>query len=628
MDRAVAVVAVARGHRAVGLARVVAVRVRRGDRRAVRVAVAVRVRVADLGPVAVAVHLVAGDLAGPWVHRAVGVVAVAVVAEVAAGLAAGGGAAVGIAVAVAVVVRVPGRGVAGVVLVGAAVAVVVAAIAELAGGRGDRAVPVVAVLVVVGVAGAGVGALAEGCRGRVAVAVPVGVLVPVLVGDALVHRAVAVVVHAVAGLVGAGVLVLVRVVAVRVVRDVAAGLITGLGGVRAVAVAVLVRVRVPGGQARHLAVLVVDQAVAVVVLPVADLGAVRAHVLVRVVAVRVVRDVAAGLLAGGQSAVGVAVAVLVRVGVPVRGARDARVRVVGQAVAVVVHAVIADLGGRRVDLGLAVVAVLASGPAVGVGVLVGDRSVAVVVRGVRAVGLVRARVEGLVGVVAVPRLRRVVLGLLAGQHVVFDPVAVAVLVQEPGQRVLGALHVEVVHAPVAVVVEAVAELDGVRVHLGVAVQAVAAVRHPAGGGLAGALHVGRRAEAVAVLVRVPVAGVRGGGLVDLPVAVVIDPVAELGRARLDEGVGVVAVDVGAHPVPVGVDGWRVRVDGRAVRGLLVATGEQEQEQGGHAGKMAGPRRGLKPRELRASVAQTAQNGRSPLHPSPARRPAHPGARPG
>src|SRR5207248_6279501 len=102
----------------------------------------------------------------------------------------------------------------------------------------------------------------------------------------------------------------------------------------------------------------------------------------------------------------------------------------------------------------------------------------------------------------------------------------------------------VVDLPVAVVVDAVADLGLAGVHFGLVVVTVAAGGHRAGGRRSAALTddaaVGGRAEAVVVLVRV--VGVNREAFVDLPVAVVVDAVADFDRAGVNGGVFVVAVD--------------------------------------------------------------------------------------
>ena|GEM_PF-4101223 len=181
---------------------------------------------------------------------------------------------------------------------------------------------------------------------RVPAPLVAGVLEP------LVDRAVAVVVAPVVELGRAGVDGDVVVVAVVVVLDPPRGAGRDVGErVRLVGVAVVVAVFVAvagdGGGLVFADVPLVDHAVAVVVVAVADLG--RAGVDVRVVVVAVL--------------VGV-VAVVVRVGVRVVALR---VRGVEPAVAVVVLAVVAGLVGPRVDVLVVVVAVaVGHGPAVAV----------------------------------------------------------------------------------------------------------------------------------------------------------------------------------------------------------------------------------------------------------------------
>ncbi len=154
--------------------------------------------------------------------------------------------------------------------------------------------------------------------------------------------------------------------------------------------------------------------------------------------------------------------------------------------------------------------------------------------------------------------------------------AVPVPVRVP---VLG--HQTLVHVAVAVVVHVVAEFGHARVDEVQEVVAVGAVGHEAQGLLAGRHAHPGISEAVPVPVLVPGHHVHGVGLVDRSVAVVVHTVAVLVRPRMDGGIGVVAVVVGAHeagglgaidvghprdPVPVAV---RIQVPGRDVQRVVL-----------------------------------------------------------
>ena len=537
-----------------------------------------------------AIHAhVVGDLVHLGVDELVGIVAVPAGGFVARGLLAldqGRGAVVAVAVAVHVVVPLGGRrGVqVAVVVVDQAVAVVVDAVALL-GGRGvDGAVAVVAVVRVAGVAAGHAAVLGAG--GGVALAVTVGVLVEGR-GDPLVGAAVAVVVDTVAHLGGRGVDRAVGVVAVQEVDYVAGGLAALVGGARAVALAVAVGVRVVGGRDP-----LVHGAVAVVVLRVAVLGGARVGAGVVVVAVGAVAHVPAGGAAGAVRAAGVAEAVAVAV--LVEGRLDPLVDV---AVAVVVD-LVAGLRGAGVHGAVAVVAVagvrdVAAGLAAGHGparavalavavlvdverrtrggvhgaVVVVDVAIAVVVDAVAHLG--SRGVDGAVAIVAVVGVADVAAGLAAG---VVGGAAVALAVAV-GVRVVGGLD-PLVHGAVAVVVDQVAHLGltGVGGRLGVV--AVAGVRHVPAGGTAGVVRAAQVTVAVTVGVRVV------GGLDPLvhgAVAVVVGLVADLRPARVDRGVGVVAVTVDAH-VPA-----RGRAADVGVRGLTVAVAVGVAVPGGGVG---------------------------------------------
>jgi len=174
--------------------------------------------------------------------------------------------------------------------------------------------------------------------------------------------AAAVLVHAIeADLLPVGADVGEAVVAVVAVADEVRGLLAGGGGVVGIAVAIAVAVRVPCGVVRG--VVLVRQAVAVVVGPVAELVRVRVDLGVAVLAVDAVVDVPAGRFAGRDLFVVAAEGVAVRIGVPGGGVQG--VVLVRLAVAVVVGPV-AELVGSGVDGGVAVVAVFARGVAVAI----------------------------------------------------------------------------------------------------------------------------------------------------------------------------------------------------------------------------------------------------------------------
>ncbi len=297
------------------------------------------------------------------------------------------------------------------------------------------------------------------------------------------------------------------------------------------------------------------EAVAVLVDAVAaGLGRAGVHRRVGVVAVGVGRvAVAVGVDGGGVApGIGGLPAGVLLTGLPIPGVTTPRVRevasgvgVVCEAIAVVVDTVVAGLGRAGVDPGAGVVTV-AGGGGVPVAVVVGAeviRPVAVLVDAV-ATHLRGARVDGGVAVVAV--------ALVLGE-------AVTVVV---GCARGGATVVD----PVAVVVEAVAEVGGAGVDRGVGVVAVAA-----------AVHDG----VVAVAVGVVAAFVHGA------VAVVVEAVAGLGRVGVDGGVAVVAVAVVlGEAVAVVVDG----VDPRLLRlghEARAVDGERPPEVGGCQGDPSG-----------------------------------------
>ena len=503
------------------------------------------------------------------VHVGLGVVAVVRRGGEARGLVTGGHHGGGVAVAVEVGIDVPGRCVRR-VLVGGPVTVLVDAVAGLRG-VGVHAVEGVVTVLIVG----------EVARGRVASddtvasvaeAVPVGVSVPGRgVPRGVVDGAVTIFVDAVARLGRAGMDATRAVVAVRVVGDVVGGGIASGHRGGGVAEAVAIEVCVPGGGVDRA---LVQDGVTVFVHVVAGLGGARVDAGGAVIAVARVRHVAAGRGAFVHRRRGVAEAVPVVV--RVEGRRDA---VIHDRVAVLVYAV-THLGRVRTHARRTVVALLTGGPPVAIGVHVAHRTVTIVVHGVRAVGLGGAGVYRSVAFVAVAVGRREAVAAVATQDDRPVPVPIPVIVGVPGPHVSGVL----VGLVVAVLVHPVTHLVGAGVHTRGGVVTIAALLD---GPLRGVTRGdGVRPVPVAVSIDVPGGGVLGV-LVDLIVAIVVAPVAELGGVRVGVRVRVVTIDLGGVPIAVVVYGTL------GDRHVGAASCEQHQEaeigEQGTSGEHATPR---------------------------------------
>ena len=601
----------------------------------VTVAVEVRVRVpGGCGDtvvdhaVAVVVRAVA-VLGGAGVDAVIGVEAVAVIGHVARGLVAGDSRDGGVAVGVGVGVGVPGGCIRRVVFVHVAVAVVVVPVAVLGGRRVDGGQGVVAVGRIGDVAHrnfAGVDRV-----GRVAVAIDVTVVVPGgSVHAAIVDLAVAVVIEAVAEfgraregrriavvalfagretvavqvgiadravtvvvvrigavvLGDAGVEVGVEVVAVTVQGDVTAGLVAGDHDRGTIAVAVLITILVPGGSVES--VVLIAEAVAVVVDPIAVLGGAREGRGLGVVAVASGGDVASRRIASENARAGAGVFQTLAVAVAVRVRVEPGGDVFVDRTITVVIELVARLGSGRVGGGVGVIAVarvrdVARGLVAGahardsIAVVVAvrvrvehvhdtfiDHAVAVLIHTVAELG--RSRVHEIVEIVAIARVGHEARGLGAGgTRELGIAVAIHVDVGVPDGRVDG---VVIVDLAVAVVVATVAVLGFARAHARVGVVAVGGVRGVAGRSLAG--HDGLQGAAVAVGVEV---GVELGHdvLVHVAVAVVVDQVAELDRGRVDGRVEVVAVG-GVEDVVLALVGLAVGGIAEAVAVVVVAPG--------------------------------------------------------
>lgn len=480
---------------------------------------------------------------------------------------------------VSVRVRVAHDRGAGEVLVDHAVAVVVDRVADLGGCRTDRGGGVVAVEVVRDASDRAATEGSDRGEGRVAIAVVVAVDEAREHHASVVHHRVAVVVDRVAADLGdIGVDGRVHVVAVTRLGDLT-GIAHGLvaDGGRTSAIGVVVGVDVAGDDGAGETI--VDGSVAVVVdgcRRIAGLGSTRMDAGTgthRVVAVVVQSDLACGAGRGGRS--GDSGTGTVTVAVRVHEAGDARAdeEVVGGTAAVVVDG-IAELERAGMNQGRRVVAVTGGDrsirranerreggarprtEAVGVAVVVaGDRgadesavddAVAVVVdRSTDVADLGGARMDGRArdGIVTVAADLH--LEGIAGEARTNDAETrserIAVDVGEAAYRLA---RVSAVDEAVAVVVDAVADLDHAGMDGSTARDRIVAVTGDADGiGRAReSLVARRRAEAVAVTVRIGVArhAIADDVLVDRAVAVVVDlstDIADLGSTRMDADPG-------------------------------------------------------------------------------------------
>ena len=309
---------------------------------------------------------------------------------------------------------------------------------------------------------------------RVPVAVSIHICVP---GDlyALVNVSIAVVIGCVTDLDGARVACGIQVVAVVAAGDKPRRHCAGALLVLLASIPIPVGVPVPGGGAGHVRVRVIHPAVAVVVDAVADLWGGLVHGSRGVVAVGVVVDVSCRGCAGLFGVGGIAIAVCIGVCIP--DLHIYSVVLVHGAIAVVVASV-ADFKRQGMGARDRVVALLAGGKPVSIFIDVAHGAIAVVVRGVRAVLFLGARVNGRVQVVAVfvvchvPRWR-----LAAGLFHRRIAVAVSIEILVPGGAA-GNRIIVIVHQPIAVVVQPVASLHGARVHLSVVVIAVGVAGEP------------------------------------------------------------------------------------------------------------------------------------------------------
>jgi len=334
----------------------------------------------------------------------------------------------------------------------------------------------------------------------VTVAVGIRIAVPqTSIHRVLVGEGVTVVVVAVAVLRSAGVYVSVTIVAVDPTGHVTGRLRAGYPILVTVAVAVAVRVNIPGAGVR--AGVRVGGPVAVVVRAVANFRGARVHLSVGVVAIGRAENVTGGLRAGNLSGVR-AIPVAVPIAVPDRSSG-----VVVRRIAVVVDTVSTHLGYAGVHRGIGVVTI--------VGVVHKAH------KGFAALGLDRTTTVPVAVLVGVPR----------GGH-------------------------SFVHVAVTVVIEVVADLDSAGVYVSVGIVAVVGVVHKETRRLTSLQDHVHGAVTVPIQVGVPR---RGHTFVHLSVAVVIDLVADLFGARKDGGVGVIAIIIDGITVAISIIDFRIRV---------------------------------------------------------------------
>ncbi len=509
-------------HRGVG---VVAV----GD---VRVAIAIAVRQRAVRAVAVLVDAVRHNFRGAGVHRRIRVVAVRAVAHGADRLITGVFRRHHVTIAVAVHVGVPRAFARGSAFVDVPVAIIVDAVAGLDDAGADTRIRVVAVRTAV-----------DDVVVPIAIRIRIGEVASVTVlVDAVRHD-----------LRGAGIRRGVPVIAVRTVGDEADRLIARALEARHIAVAVAVHVGVPRAFARGSAF--VNRAVTVVIHTVAPLDGTGVDSGIRVVAVRAIADPRGiGRLTvlrfGRHVAVPVAVHVLVEVEQP--GRIHARIRVVHETVAVLVHgASIAQLRLARIHIGASVVAirVVRHVPGRGRTRNVGHRCIAVAVT--VAVGVPDERVRSIVvdGFVAV------VVDTIARFRVTGIRGRIDVVAILAGDRSI-AVQIRRADGAIAVEIDGVrAIFNGIRINGRVAIVAVRPVENGTRNRVARQHAEGDIAVAIAVgidVVRRPIRGI----IVDDAVAVVVDVVAHFHGIGVDSGIRIVAVDVGREAVAVHIDDVR------------------------------------------------------------------------
>ena len=325
---------------------------------------------------------------------------------------------------------------------------------------------------------------------------------------------------------GARVDVVVRVVTVGGIVGVAVGHLARIVGHVGIAVAITVRVRVEGDRIDR--VVFIHRVVTVVVDVVAVLGSRRADLVRGVVAVVIVLHVAVGNVAGVTGAVRVTPAITVGVGVV--GVLDT---VVDVTITVLIDAV-ADLGRTREDAGIEIVAV-----------------------------------AGLDGPLTVARGSVTAHG---ATELVTVGEAVKIAVDVP----LGHVDGVVVDLTVTVVVDLVTDFVGIGVDIVVRVVAVGTVVGVAVGSITGVVDIVGIAEAITVVVGIPVELAGGTSFVHIVVAVVVETIADLFGAWEDGIISIIAVEldhVGRLDRPFGLlAGDRDAVAGIAVRITILVPG--------------------------------------------------------
>jgi hypothetical protein len=261
----------------------------------------------------------------------------------------------GLAITIVIIVPVVGGTAGGTFLIYQGVTVIIIAVAGLGGPRVDSGFGIIAITTYRGVI------RVRGSTQTLAVpglAITIVIIVPVVGGTAggtfLIYQGVAVIIYAVADLGGRRVDIGVGVVAVSAHR----GSVVACGGTKTLgiasyAVVIIIDVFVVSSAAGGA--FLVRQTVAVIIYAVADLGGTGVDIGVGVVAVSTHRG--SVVACGGTKTLGIAsYAVVIIIDVFVVSSAAGGAFLVRQTVAVIIYAV-ADLGGRRVDSPIAVIAV-------------------------------------------------------------------------------------------------------------------------------------------------------------------------------------------------------------------------------------------------------------------------------
>jgi len=242
------------------------------------------------------------------------------------------------------------------VIVDLTITVIVEIVAEFDCKRVDVTVPIVTIGAVGHIASRVIGRAKLDSYGQISIAITICIrVVENRIGGVVINAPIAVIIHLVADFKSTRVDRGITVATIRGVAHIARGLVAGQQNAGRIAVAIGIRIGIPGlhSPGINAVVLIINETITVIVNAVADFRGFGIDVCIAVITVDAVSDVAGGLGAGQLSYPSIAKPIAVGIGIPGGGVGGI---VVDAAIAIIVF-LITDFGGAGVDDSITVVAI-------------------------------------------------------------------------------------------------------------------------------------------------------------------------------------------------------------------------------------------------------------------------------